>query len=67
LRLALTPGKIGPEPEHKAEPGTILGEMDGHIAIQTADRVYLTPSVQPEGRKALSASAFACGYLKKNC
>lgn len=67
LRLTLTPGKIGPEPERKAEPGTILGEMDGHIAIQTADRVYLTPSVQPEGRKALSASAFACGYLKKNC
>ncbi|MES9997304.1 methionyl-tRNA formyltransferase [Desulfovibrio aminophilus] len=67
LRLTLTPGKIGPEPERKAEPGTILGEMDGHIAIQTADRVYLTPSVQPEGRKALSASAFACGYLKTNC
>lgn len=65
LRLSVHPGKIGPEPEHKAEPGTILGEMDGMLAVQTADHVYLTPEVKPEGKKALDATAFTCGYLSK--
>jgi methionyl-tRNA formyltransferase len=67
LRLTVSPGKIGPEPEDRAAPGTILGERDGYLAIQTADRLYLTPAVRPEGKKLLTAQAFACGYLKPAC
>ncbi len=63
LRLTMAPGRLGPA-EVRAEPGVILGEQDGMLAIQAADAVYLTPEIKPQGKKAMSAEAFACGYLK---
>ncbi|WP_147819070.1 methionyl-tRNA formyltransferase [Salidesulfovibrio onnuriiensis] len=64
LRLNVVPGEVGADDSGAIEPGTILGEIDGRLAIATADKVYLTPEVKPEGKKAMSAEAFACGYLK---
>ncbi|MBU4191199.1 MAG: methionyl-tRNA formyltransferase [Proteobacteria bacterium] len=63
LRLNVTPGEVS-EQTAQAAPGTVLGEVDGKLAIATADKVYLTPEVKPEGRKAMAATAFACGYMK---
>lgn len=63
LRLNVTPGEVS-EQAAQAAPGTVLGEADGKLAIAAADTVYLTPEVKPEGRKAMDATAFACGYMK---
>jgi len=63
LRLNVTPGEVSEHPA-QAAPGTVLGEVDGGLGIAAADKVYLTPEVKPEGRKAMSATAFACGYMK---
>lgn len=63
LRLALAPGRPGGPKPLDAPAGTILGESDGMLAIACADRVYLTPSVTPEGRKKMGAAGFVCGYL----
>jgi methionyl-tRNA formyltransferase len=63
MRLNVTPGEVS-EQAAQAAPGTVLGEMDGKLAIAAADTVYLTPAVKPEGRKAMDATAFACGYMK---
>lgn len=65
IRLTLTPGEIGPELDSDIDPGTVLGEMDGKLAITCRDRIYLVPQVKPEGRKAQDATAFTCGYLSK--
>ncbi|WP_461210811.1 methionyl-tRNA formyltransferase [Desulfocurvus sp. DL9XJH121] len=67
LRLVLTPGRVGDElAEPRPEPGTILGVVDGMLAIACADRAYLVPSLKPSGRKLMDATAFACGYMN-NC
>ncbi|MFH1915068.1 MAG: methionyl-tRNA formyltransferase [Pseudomonadota bacterium] len=63
LRLNVTPGEVSEHPA-QAAPGTVLGEVDGTLGIAAADKVYLTPEVKPEGRKAMSATAFVCGYMK---
>lgn len=63
LRLNVTPGEVS-EQAAQAAPGTVLGDADGKLAIAAADTVYLTPEVKPEGRKAMDATAFACGYMK---
>ncbi|NJB67962.1 methionyl-tRNA formyltransferase [Desulfobaculum xiamenense] len=67
LRLTVVPGEIGPElpEENRPAPGTIVGEMDGHLAIACADRYYLVPSVKPAGKKAMDAAAFSCGYMSR--
>lgn len=65
VRLNVMPGEIGPELESNIDPGTVLGEMDGKLAIACRDKVYLVPEVKPEGRKAQDATAFVCGYLSK--
>ena len=65
LRLGVTPGEVGEEDAPKVAPGTILGEMDGRLAITTADKIYLTPEVKPQGKKGMDATAFVCGYLKE--
>jgi len=65
LRLNLTPGEVSEEESGKIEPGTIIGEMDGKLAITTADKIYLTPAVKPQGKKAMNATAFSCGYMKE--
>jgi len=64
IRLNVAPGEVSAEAVPKVAPGTILGEMDGRLAITTADGVYLTPEVKPQGKKAMDATAFTCGYLK---
>ena len=64
IRLNLTPGEISEEQTPKIDPGTVLGEMDGKLAITTADAVYLTPEVKPQGKKNMDATAFTCGYMK---
>ncbi|WFS62451.1 methionyl-tRNA formyltransferase [Pseudodesulfovibrio thermohalotolerans] len=65
LRLNVTPGEVSGESAPKVAPGTILGEMEGKLAITTADRIYLTPEVKPQGKKAMDATAFTCGYMKE--
>lgn len=65
MRLNVTPGEVSDESASKVEPGTILGEMDGRLGIATADNVYLTPEIKPQGKKAMDATAFVCGYLKE--
>ncbi len=67
LRIAVEPGEIGPQPESGAEPlpapGTVMGLVDDRLAIATADRVYYLSMLRPANKKAMSASAFFCGYL----
>lgn len=65
IRLNVTPGEVSEEQAPKVEPGTILGEMDGKLGITTADKIYLTPEVKPQGKKSMDATAFACGYMKE--
>jgi methionyl-tRNA formyltransferase len=65
LRLHVTPGEVSEESAPKIAPGTVLGEMDGRLAITTADRLYLTPEVKPQGKKGMDATAFICGYMKE--
>lgn len=64
LRLNVTPGEIGNDDSGAIDPGTIIGEIDGKLAITTADKVYLTPEIKPEGKKAMTAESFVCGYMK---
>jgi methionyl-tRNA formyltransferase len=63
LRLGLHPGEIGPELSPPAVPGTFLGLVDGRLAVACADRLYYLSTVHPQGRKAMDARAFHCGYL----
>jgi len=65
LKLHVTPGEICEETAPQIAPGTILGEMEGKLAITTADKIYLTPEVKPQGKKAMGATSFTCGYLKE--
>ena len=65
IRLNVTPGEISEKSTPGIAPGTVLGEMDGKLAITTADTIYLTPEVKPQGKKAMDATAFACGYMKE--
>ena len=60
-----SPGEIGcPRPDD-VQPGQILGLTDGKLGIACADAVYLIPTVTPAGKRAMEATAFACGYLGK--
>lgn len=68
LRVAFTPGRIGPSrsevPEYEAAaPGAILGLVDDGLAIACSDRLYLIDSLRPADRKPMDARAFLCGYL----
>ncbi|OIQ49703.1 Methionyl-tRNA formyltransferase [Pseudodesulfovibrio hydrargyri] len=65
LRLHVTPGEVSEESTPRISPGTVLGEMDDKLAITTADRIYLTPEVKPQGKKGMDATAFTCGYMKE--
>lgn len=64
IRLNIAPGEVSQETTPKIAPGTLLGEMDGKLGITTADNVYLTDEVKPQGKKAMDATAFTCGYMK---
>ncbi|MBU1229995.1 MAG: methionyl-tRNA formyltransferase [Proteobacteria bacterium] len=68
VTLNIEPGRVGaeltPGPAGLPIPGTILGLVEGHLAIACADKAYLTPRITPQGRKPQDAAAFACGYLK---
>lgn len=64
IRLNVTPGEVSEEATPNITPGTVLGEMDGKLAITTADNIYLTPEVKPQGKKGMTATAFSCGYMK---
>jgi methionyl-tRNA formyltransferase len=66
LRLNLFPGRVGDALEEPAAPGTILGLRGEHLAIACADREYLVPRVQPQGRQAMDAAAFHNGYLARH-
>ncbi|WP_459900124.1 methionyl-tRNA formyltransferase [Desulfobaculum senezii] len=67
LRIALTPGEVGPSLEEygNPEPGTIIGDVDGKLAIACADKVYLAAAVKPAGKKCMTAEGFCCGYLNR--
>lgn len=68
MQVKLTPGWLGeklPE-ENKPLPGDILGLREKGLAVACTDRVYLIPSLQPAGKKNMSAEAFVNGYLAKH-
>ena len=65
IRLNVAPGEASEDSAPSVAPGTILGEMDGKLAIVAADNIYLTPEVKPQGKKAMDATAFTCGYMKE--
>lgn len=67
VKLSVTPGRVGPPLSAAIEPGTFLGIRDNHIAIACADATYLTPAIKPQGKKAMDANAFFCGYLSRCC
>lgn len=46
-----------------AQPGTVLGLMDGCLALVCADGIYGISRLRPAGRKAMDAQAFVNGYL----
>jgi len=64
IRLNVTPGEMSEDETPNIAPGTVLGEIDGKLAITTADKTYLMPEVKPQGKKAMDATAFTCGYMK---
>ena len=64
IRLHVSPGEMSEDETPKIAPGTVLGEMNGKLAITTRDKVYLTPEVKPQGKKGMDATAFTCGYMK---
>ncbi|MCG8529766.1 MAG: methionyl-tRNA formyltransferase [Desulfovibrionales bacterium] len=63
VRVAIEPGKIGPDLDKQVAPGTVLGLEGDAIAIATADRVYYVSKLRPANKKVMDAKAFACGYL----
>lgn len=64
LRLSLTAvGQLGPAVAPGTRPGTLLGLEGDRLAIACQDRAYLLPGIKPEGKKAMDARAFVCGYL----
>ena len=63
LTLTLVPGRPGRELTDPVTPGTILGQEQGRLAIACRDKVYLSPEVKPQGKKALDPAAFCCGYM----
>jgi len=67
LRLTLTgAGRVGRELPPGTAPGSFLGLVNGRLAIACADRAYLVAGLKPEGKKAMDAPAFACGYLGRD-
>jgi methionyl-tRNA formyltransferase len=66
VRLGIQPGRVGGPLPPEAKPGEFLGLRDGLLAIACRDRAYLVPTLQPQGKRAMPATAFACGYLG-NC
>lgn len=64
MRLNVAPGEVSEESAPKIAPGTILGDMGGRLGITTADKIYLTPEIKPQGKKSMDATAFVCGYMK---
>jgi methionyl-tRNA formyltransferase len=65
MRIAVAPGRVGEEKPPDAEPGKILGLLDGGLAVAAADNLYLIDELKPEGKKLMDAAAFACGYLSR--
>lgn len=66
LRLGLRPGTPGEERPEDVAPGTIMGlEGCDKLKIAAQDKVYLVSTVQPQGKRPMSADAFYCGYLSK--
>ncbi len=64
IQVQIFPGKIG-EKVKDLPPGKIIGVKDGYLEVACIDKSYLIPKLKPQSSKVLSASAFACGYLKK--
>lgn len=65
IRLQASPGAYLRELPADTPPGRILGLSGGSLQIACADGIYLIPSMKPEGKKFMDATAFTCGYLSK--
>jgi methionyl-tRNA formyltransferase len=65
VRLAIFPGEIGEPLPEPIEPGQLVKVTQDALAFACKDRLYLTPFVQPAGRKKMDAKAFKCGYLNR--
>jgi methionyl-tRNA formyltransferase len=65
IRLMVFPGRVGPEKPSEIKPGSITGTRDGFLQIACADRYYLVPGIKPEGSRAMDATGFECGFLKR--
>jgi len=65
IRLQAAPGGYSLGLPSPAPPGCILGLSGGSLEIACLDGVYRLPSIKPEGKKFMDATAFACGYLSR--
>lgn len=65
IRLQAAPGRILQARPRETPPGRVVGLSDEAIIISCSDRLYGIPSIKPDGKKFMSAQAFACGYLHK--
>ncbi len=65
LRLGIEPGETGGDRPEGVAPGTVMGLEGDKLAIAAADKVYLVPTVKPQGKRPMSGEAFYCGYLSK--
>lgn len=68
MQVKLTPGWLAEKlpDENKPAPGDILGLREKGLAVACKDQVYIIPSLQPAGKKSMSAADFFNGYLAKS-
>jgi methionyl-tRNA formyltransferase len=66
LPVLLMPGKIGEPVDKGIMPGAVRGLEDGHLAVACRDAWYLTPQLQPQGRKWMDAVSFWNGYALRD-
>ncbi len=59
--LKIIGGKPLPGENTGRPPGTVV-EHDGGLAVQTGDGLYVLESVQPAGKRAMSAQAYLAGH-----
>ena len=66
VALLVEPGRMGrPYDGDAPAPGSVLGLVDGSLAIACADAPYLIKRLRPADRKPMDATAFWNGYLRQ--
>lgn len=60
-RLKIEHGRVGPAPLASEPPGTIVEVREDGVVVACGEGTYIVDRVQPEGRKAMPAAAWARG------